>query len=290
MPDPISATVVGGTAIVGSVLSSNASRSAASTQARAAEAGQETQRQMFEQGQETQRQMFERTQEILRPYVQAGEAQLPTLGGYTTAGPQAFERQLDLAGLRGPQAQQAAIEQVRTQPRFGALTQAGEEAILANASATGGLRGGNTQNALARFRSDLLADEIEREYARFGGLTAFGQGVSQNLAQMGLASAANVGTAALQTGQSISSLQGAAGQGIAALQGAAGAARAGGIVSQAGAYGQVAGLPMQFVGMEYGLRRAGQPGFFSGLFNSGQPPLAPTQVYGSASEVGPFPA
>ena len=245
---PIVAGVVGGTAILGSVLQSNAARSVASTQARAAEAGQET-----------QRQMFERTQEILRPYVEAGQAQLPTLGGYAEAGPQAFERQLALAGLRGPEAQQAAIEQVRTQPRFGALTQAGEEAILANASATGGLRGGNTQNALARFRSDLLANEIEREYARMGGLTAFGQGVSQNLAQLGQASGASVGAAGLQTGQS-----------IANLQGAAGAAQAGGIVSQAGAYGQVAGLPMQLVGMEYGLRRAGQPGFFSGgLFNSG---------------------
>ena len=208
-------------------------------------------------GQDTQRQMFERTQEILRPYVQAGQAQLPTLAGYTQAGPQAFGRQLDLAGLRGPQAQQAAIQQVQAQPRFGALTRAGEEAILANASATGGLRGGNTQNALARFRSDLLAQEIEREYARMGGLTAFGQGVSQNLAQLGQASGANAATASLTSGQS-----------IANLQGAAGAAQAGGIVSQAGAYGQVANLPMQFVGMEYGLRRSGQPGFFSGLFNS----------------------
>jgi hypothetical protein len=239
MPDPISAAVVGGTQILGSVLGANASRSAASTQARAAEAGQET-----------QLQMFERTQEILRPYVETGQAQLPRLGGYAEAGPQAFERQLDLAGLRGPQAQQAAIEQVRTQPRFGALTQAGEEAILANALATGGLRGGNTQNALARFRSDLLADEIEREYARFGGLSAFGQGVSQNLAQMGQAAGAGTGVAAMQ-----------AGQGIAELQGAAGAARAGGTLGSAAAYGQVLNLPSQVIGLEYGLRRAGQPGF-----------------------------
>jgi hypothetical protein len=265
---PIVAGIAGGTQILGSILGGNAARSAASTQARAAEAGQET-----------QRQMFERTQEILRPYVEAGQAQLPTLGGYTQAGPMAFERQLALAGLSGPQAQQAAIEQVRTQPRFGALTQAGEEAILANASATGGLRGGNTQNALARFRSDLLANEIEREYARMGGLTAFGQSVSQNLAQLGQASGASGVAAGLQTGQ-----------GIANLQGAAGAAQAGGILGQAGAYGQVANLPLQFVGMEYGLRRAGQPGFLSSLFNSGPSPLAPTQVYGSAGEVGPFPA
>ena len=221
-------------------------------------------------GQDTQRQMFERTQEILRPYVQAGQAQLPTLAGYTQAGPQAFGRQLDLAGLRGPQAQQAAIQQVQAQPRFGALTQAGEEAILANASATGGLRGGNTQNALARFRSDLLAQEIEREYARMGGLTAFGQGVSQNLARLGQASGANAATASLTSGQS-----------IANLQGAAGAAQAGGIVSQAGAYGQVANLPMQLVGMEYGLRRAGQPGFFSGMFNSSPGETVNAQGYSS---------
>ena len=221
-------------------------------------------------GQDTQRQMFERTQEILRPYVQAGQAQLPMLAGYTQAGPQAFGRQLDLAGLRGPQAQQAAIQQVQAQPRFGALTRAGEEAILANASATGGLRGGNTQNALARFRSDLLAQEIEREYARMGGLTAFGQGVSQNLAQLGQASGASVGAQGMQTGQ-----------GIANLQGAAGAAQAGGILGQAGAYGQVANLPMQFVGMEYGLRRSGQPGFFSGLFNSSPGETVNAQGYSS---------
>ena len=240
MPDPISATVaLAGTQLVGSFMGAEAAEDAANTQANAARAGQET-----------QRQMFERTQEILRPYVQAGQAQLPTLGGYTEAGPQAFERQLDLAGLRGPQAQQAAIEQVQAQPRFGTLMRAGEEAILANASATGGLRGGNTQNSLARFRSDLLADEIEREYARFGGLTAFGQGVSQNLAQLGQASAANVSAAGLQTGQ-----------GIANLQGQAGAARAGGTLGSAAAYGQVLNMPAQFVGMEYGLRRAGQPGF-----------------------------
>lgn len=239
MPDPISAVVVGGAALGGAVLQGSAARSAASTQARAAEAGQET-----------QRQMFERTQEILRPYVEAGTAQLPMLAGYTEAGPQAFERQLALAGLAGPQAQQAAIQQVQAQPRFGALTRAGEEAILANAAATGGLRGGNTQNALARFRSDLLADELDREYARFGGLTAFGQGVSQNLAQMGQAAGASTGTAAMQAGQT-----------IAGLQGAAGAARAGGTIGAASAYGNLLNLPAQVVGMEYGLRRAGQPGF-----------------------------
>jgi hypothetical protein len=247
MPDPISAVIAGGAQLIGGFMQAEAAEDAANVQARAAVSGQET-----------QRQMFERTQEILRPYVESGRAQLPTLGGYTQAGPQAFERQLDLAGLRGPQAQQAAIGQVQAQPRFGTLMRTGEEAILANASATGGLRGGNTQNALARFRSDLLANEIEREYARMGGLTAFGQGVSQNLAQLGQASGASGVAAGLQTGQ-----------GIANLQGAAGAAQAGGILGQAGAYGQVASLPMQALGMEYGLRRAGQPGFLSGLFNSG---------------------
>lgn len=239
MPDPISAVVVGGAAIGGAVLQSNASRSAASTQARAAEAGQAT-----------QMEMFRRTQEILAPYVRAGREELPTLGRYADAGPEAFRRQLNLAGLRGAGAQESAIAGVQHQPRFGNLVEAGEEAILANAAATGGLRGGNVQRSLADFRSDLLVDELEREYARLGGLTAFGQGVSQNLAQLGQSSAANQSAAGLQTGQQ-----------IAGLQGAAGAARAGGTLGSAAAYGQVLNMPAQFVGMEYGLRRAGQPGF-----------------------------
>ena len=233
MPDPISATVaLGGAQLVGSFLGAEAAEDAANVQAGAARAGQET-----------QRQMFERTQEILRPYVEAGRAQLPTLAGYTTAGPQAFENQLALAGLRGPQAQQAAIQQVQAQPRFGTLMRTGEEAILANAAATGGLRGGNTQNALARFRSDLLVDELEREYTRLGGLTAFGQGVSQNLAQLGQAAGAGTGTAAMQ-----------AGQGIAALQGAAGAARAGGTLASGQTFANLSNLPLQMAGMALGAR------------------------------------
>lgn len=239
MPDPVLALVVGGAAIGGAVLQGNAARSAASTQARAAESGQET-----------QMDMFRRTQEILAPYVDAGRAELPTLGGYADAGPEAFRRQLNLAGLRGAGAQDSAIAGVQRQPRFGNLVQAGEEAILANASATGGLRGGNVQRSLADFRSDLLVNELEREYSRLGGLTAFGQGVSQNLAQLGQSSAANQSAAGLQTGQQ-----------IAGLQGAVGAAQAGGIIGQAGAYGRVLNMPAQVVGMEYGLRAAGRPGF-----------------------------
>jgi len=240
MPDPISAAVVvGGTAIGGAVLQSNAARSAASTQARAAEAGQDT-----------QMAMFRRTQEILAPYVRAGREELPTLGRFADVGPMALERQIALGGLRGAAAQERAIAGVQRQPRFGELVEAGESAILSNAAATGGLRGGNVQRSLADFRADLLANEIEREYARLGGLTAFGQGVSQNLAQMGQSAGAGTGVAAMQAGQN-----------IAALQGAAGAARAGGTLGSAQAYGQVLNLPSQFVGMEYSLRRAGQPGF-----------------------------
>jgi len=52
-----------------------------------------------------------------------------------------------------------------------------------------------------------------------------------------------------------------AGQTIAGLQHAAGAARAGGTIGAASAYGNLLNLPAQVVGMEYGLRRAGQPGF-----------------------------
>lgn len=90
-----------------------------------------------------------------------------------------------------PQAQ--AVSNIENQPMFQALARQGEEAILQNASATGGLRGGNTQGALARFRPQLLNQFIDQQYGRLAGITTLGQ-----------QSAAGVGAAGIQTGQSIS--------------------------------------------------------------------------------------
>lgn len=105
---------------------------------------------------------------------------------YTEAGGLAIEQQQALAGLLGPEAQQAAIAQLEASPQFQAMLQQGEQAILANAAATGGVRGGNTQAMLAQFRPQLLSSLIQQQYERLGGMSAAGQQAAVQQANIGL--------------------------------------------------------------------------------------------------------
>ncbi|HEX7891472.1 MAG TPA: hypothetical protein VF522_19125 [Ramlibacter sp.] len=143
---------------------------------------------------EVQRQ-FNTVLQLLSPYMQAG-----------SRGIDAYEA---LAGTKGPQAQQTAIQQLQTSPEFASLVKEGEDAILSNASATGGLRGGNTQGALAQFRPKVLSSLIGQQLGRYGAM-----------AQMGQNSAAGAGSAAMTTGTNTANI----------LQ-QQGAAQAGGIVA-----------------------------------------------------------
>lgn len=111
------------------------------------------------------------------------------LDPWAQAGQQANQAQMALAGLLGPDAQRAAIAQIEGSPQYAAMLQQGEQGILANAAATGGVRGGNTQAALAQFRPQLLSSLIEQQYARLGGMSAAGMQASgqQGNASLGFA-------------------------------------------------------------------------------------------------------
>ena len=147
-------------------------------------------------GIDEQRRQFDAIQKLLQPYSQAGQG--------------ALGQQQALLGLSGAPAQQGAISALQGSPQYTAMLQQGENAMLQNASATGGLRGGNTQAALAQFRPALLAQTIQDQYARLGGLTSLGQNA-----------AAGVGNAGMQTGAN-----------VANLMGQQGAAQAGGVLAQ----------------------------------------------------------
>lgn len=199
-----------GGSIAGGLLSSSAQKSAASTASAA-------QIQAAQLATEEQRRQFDTVQELLKPYVEAGTS--------------ALGQQLALAGVSGPEAQRAAITALEQGPQFQELVEQGEEAILQQAAATGGLRGGNVQGALAQFRPQMLASLIEQQYGRLGGLTATGQ-----------ASAAGQATAAQTMGTNISNLlqqQGAASAGAALARGQATANMWGDIT---GTIGQIAGM------------------------------------------------
>jgi len=125
------------------------------------------------------------------------------LAPYTTGGYESLEQQRVLLGLGGPEEQQAAIEQIRQSPQVQELIREGEESILQNASATGGLRGGNTQAALAQFRPQILADAIQRQYTNLAGLTSLGQSSAAFTGNAGMTTAGNVGNILTQQGTNV---------------------------------------------------------------------------------------
>lgn len=77
----------------------------------------------------------------------------------------------------------------------------GEEALLANASATGGLRGGNMQRGLADFRSDAFADQLNQQIARLAGLAGLGQGATDSVSSFGANASNNISNTLGQQGQ-----------------------------------------------------------------------------------------
>lgn len=227
------ATAIVGSAVVTGAMSSSAQSSAADT---AASAQLESTILSIEE----QRRQFDALQEVLAPYVEAGTEAVSGLAPYAAAGTPALEQQLALSGAAGPAAQQAAISAIESSPEMAAMVEQGENAILQNASATGGLRGGNVQAALAQFRPQVLNQLIGQQYERLGGLTALGQTTTQNLAQLGQASAAGVGAAGMESAGAISDLlaqQGAATAGAALASGQAQADMWGGIGSTIGSLG-----------------------------------------------------
>jgi hypothetical protein len=166
----IAAIATIGSAVIGGSLAANAQKKAAKTAAGA-------QMQATDASLAEQRRQFDAIQAMFRPYVEAG-------GG-------ALARQLDLSGGNGPEAQQRAIQAIEMGPEFAAMTRQGEEAILQNAAATGGLRGGNVQASLAKFRPEVLSSLINQQYQRLGGLTQLGQASAGMQAQSGQAFANN---------------------------------------------------------------------------------------------------
>ena len=226
-----SAVVVAGVASVASAANqSNAAARAARAQVQGAEAG------IAEQ-----RRQFDAAQAVLAPYVDAGTEALTGLKPYTDVGPEALAQQRILAGLEGPEKQREAINALAANPEFQALTRQGEEAMLQRASATGGLRGGNIQGALAQYRPQMLQSYIDQQYGRLGGLTALGQMTTQNLAQLGQASAAGQGAQGMATAANIATLLGNQAQ-----------ARAGGALAQGQMFGSIFGDIMGAAGKKFG--------------------------------------
>jgi hypothetical protein len=174
------------------------------------------QQQAAQGGIDEQRRQFDAVQKLLQPYTQAGAG--------------ALAQQQALLGMGTPEAQQQAINALQSGPQFQALQQQGENSILQNASATGGLRGGNVQGALAQFRPALLSSLIDQQYSRLGGLASLGQNAAAGVGNAGMSTGTNIATLLGRQGQAQaggilgqqSALTGGINQAFGAVQGAGG--------------------------------------------------------------------
>lgn len=176
--------VVGG--ITGSTASAEGAQEAAETQAKATQIAIDE-----------QKRQFDIITGLFEPYV--------------TAGTGALAEQQRLLGLKGAEEQAAAVSAIEESPYFQAVTRQGENAILQNAAATGGLRGGNVQGALAQFRPNLLNQQIQQQLQNIGGLTQLGQASAARQAGAGQEYAAQTGNLIQQQGAAIAGGQIAAG-------------------------------------------------------------------------------
>lgn len=164
------ATVVSG--VAGSAMSASAAGDAADAQSQAAanNLALDTRQYNTMQGQ-------------IQPFLAAGQN---GMAGYE-----------NLLGINGGQAQGTAINEIKQGPQYQGLMQTGNENILANASATGGLRGSNTSNTLANTSISTLNGLITQRLAGYNqlmgnGLNAIsGSQAASNAFQTGATNANN---------------------------------------------------------------------------------------------------
>lgn len=122
----------------------------------------------------------------LSPYLNAGYAGLNAYKG--------------LLGLSGAEAQQKQIAGIESMPGFQEQIKYGENALLQNASATGGLRGGNAQTSLAQFRPMLLNQAIQQQLGQLGNFQQQGFNAINNLNNARLGASSGISNAYSQMG------------------------------------------------------------------------------------------
>lgn len=200
----------------GSILGALSSRSASKRAAKAQQKGVDTATQ-------EQRRQFDITQQNLSPFQEAGVA--------------ALGQQQALIGLSGEEAQQQAFAGLAESPGQQFLRDRAQKNLVRNASAIGGLGGGNVRSALVQQGVGFAQQDYGNYYNRLAGISQTGQTTGAQLGQFGAQSATN-----------ISNLLGVAGQ-----------ARASGILGQQQAYsqgiGQLVGLGSMYFGGQSGGRK-----------------------------------
>lgn len=249
---PVAGAIIGGVAAIGGgLIASSGAKSAAKTQAAAAD-----------RSAELQREMFERQVELQAPFREAGLTaqqqimQLLGIGGDKTA-----------AGY-GSMAQPFGMQQFQQDPGYAFRQSEGMKALERSAAARGGLLSGSTMKGIQRFGQDLASQEYQNAFNRYQVERAARLNPLQSLMGSGQSSA-NVLTGAA----------GNLGQGLAQSELAAGQARASGYVGSTNALaGALSGIGQ--MAMQYPMYQA-QTNYINSMANQGGSNLPPgTMSYG----------
>lgn len=182
------------------------------------------------------------------------------LDPYSSTGAQAQQREAAMSGALGNEAQQQAMAGFMESPGQKFLRERQEQALLRNASATFGLRGGSTLSALQEQASGIAAQQLQQQLENMRNIAQRGQQAAGQQGQFsqsgGTAGASLVGQLAGQQAQLMgqaAGMQANAGQNLAQLAANAGS-QMGGYAAQGG---QFAGNTLNQLGNQIGGLRAG---------------------------------
>ena len=191
-------------------------------QSRAAGSAADAQVAASRQATKEQRKQLAATEESLSPYMGAGTS--------------AISSQQALLGLLGPEAQAQAFQQFTESPGQAFLRQRGEQSLLRNASAIGGLGGGNIRSALQQQGIGFAQTDLQNQLQQLRMMSESGRGSAEALGGFRSGTAANTGNLMIAGGEARAS--GILGQQQANQQilGMAGGALGGGLAGS-GAFG-----------------------------------------------------
>lgn len=154
---------------------------------KAAEKAAREQEEGIQAGIAEQRRQFDITQSNLQPFQEAGTAALGS--------------QQDLLGLNGPEAQAAAFAALEQSPGQQFLRDRAQKNLLRNASAIGGLGGGNVRSALVQQGVGFAQQDLQNQFGRLGQLAGQGQSAATSIGQFGTQSAGNIQQGLAASGQ-----------------------------------------------------------------------------------------
>ena len=172
---PWGAAIAAGATLIGSSIQSNSAGEAAKSASTAELAGIES-----------QERMFERSLELQEPYREAGYGAVE-----------------GLQGMLDPNQRASMLSSYYAGPEYQAYQQQAEETALRNAAATGNLRAGSTQQALASIAPQLGADYLSNQQNIMTGLGNWGVGA----ASQGSNQASMLGSNIAQSQQNIGNIQ-----------------------------------------------------------------------------------